>query len=275
MSEKIQKVLAREGLASRREIERWIEAGRISVDGKPATLGDRVEADARISVDGKPVQLSSPAQVKSRILIYNKPEGEICSRNDPEGRTTVFEKLPSLDSGRWISVGRLDINSSGLLLFTNDGGLANKLTHPSSEIEREYSVRVLGEVDGAILDRLLHGVKLEDGMARFSSITEGGGQGINRWYHVVIKEGRKREVRRLWESQGLKVSRLIRVRFGPIHLPRELRPGKYLELDKNMGRKLAADAGIKSLQEASSGRKSGAPGRSKTLRKKRNQKYKD
>ncbi len=269
MSEKIQKVLAREGLGSRREIERWIEAGRISVNGKPATLGDRVEADACISVDGKPVQLSSVAEIKRRVLIYNKPEGEICSRNDPEGRTTVFEKLPAIETGRWISVGRLDINSSGLLLFTNDGELANKLTHPSSEIEREYSVRVLGEVDGAILEKLLHGVKLEDGMARFTSIEEGGGQGINRWYHVVIKEGRKREVRRLWESQGLKVSRLIRVRFGLVHLPRELRAGEYSDLDKKMVRQLESVAGIKPRAHTSGATKTLPPGRSKTLRKKR------
>lgn len=230
-SEKLQKVLARAGLASRREIERWIEQGRISIDGKKAKLGDRVIGKEKIRVDGKMINLDQSTQAKTKILVYNKSEGEICSANDPEGRATVFQSLPSLRQGRWIMVGRLDINTSGLLLFTNDGELANRLMHPSYEIEREYAVRVKGNVDQQMLKNLQQGVELEDGLAKFSMINDAGGEGLNHWYHVVLKEGRNREVRRLWQSQDITVSRLIRIRYGDIVLPRSLKRGKWQYLD--------------------------------------------
>ena len=227
--EKLQKVLARTGLGSRREMERWIEQGRVTVDGRPATLGDRVTQRARISVDGRPVN-TAPAQ-ETRCILYHKPTGEVSSRKDPQGRRTVFERLPKLKSGRWISIGRLDYNTSGLLLFTTDGELANKLMHPSSNIEREYMVRVMGEWDEAMLQRLLDGVMLEDGVARFTDIQDGGGDGINHWFYVVIMEGRNREVRRLWESQGLTVSRLKRVRYGQVFIPSKVKQGQWVELE--------------------------------------------
>lgn len=227
-SEKLQKHLARIGLGSRREIERWISAGRITVDGKPAKLGDRVTDKNRVCVDGKFVTLE---KLKTRMLIYNKPEGEICTRHDPEGRPTVFEALPKMKVGKWINIGRLDVSSSGLLLFTNDGELANKMMHPSSQFEREYTARVLGDVTQAKLDRLLKGVALEDGRAKFESIKAAGGQGANRWYKVMVKEGRNRLVRRLWESQGMTISRLIRIRYGEVTLPRDLRQGASREIN--------------------------------------------
>ena len=227
--EKLQKVLARTGLGSRREMERWIEQGRVTVDGRPATLGDRGTQRARISVDGRPVN-TAPAQ-ETRCILYHKPTGEVSSRKDPQGRRTVFERLPKLKSGRWISIGRLDYNTSGLLLFTTDGELANKLMHPSSNIEREYMVRVMGEWDEAMLQRLLDGVMLEDGVARFTDIQDGGGDGINHWFYVVIMEGRNREVRRLWESQGLTVSRLKRVRYGEVFIPSKVKQGQWVELE--------------------------------------------
>jgi 23S rRNA pseudouridine2605 synthase len=227
--EKLQKVLARTGLGSRREMERWIEQGRVVVDGRVATLGDRVGTDARITVDGKPIGRAPAAE--TRCILYHKPTGEVCSRRDPQGRRTVFERLPKLKSGRWIAIGRLDYNTSGLLLFTTDGELANALMHPSANIEREYLVRVMGEVDEATLQRMIDGVMLEDGVARFTDIQEGGGDGVNRWFYVVIMEGRNREVRRLWESQGLTVSRLKRVRFGEVFIPSRIRQGQWVELE--------------------------------------------
>lgn len=226
--EKLQKVLARVGIGSRREVERWIEDGRVEVDGKKAKLGDRVRVDQKVLVDGKPVALGEADAV--RCLLYHKPVGEVCSRKDPEGRATVFDSLPKLKSGRWIVIGRLDYNTSGLLLFTTDGELANKLMHPSSQIEREYLVRVMGEVDEATLERLKNGVELDDGPARFTDIQEGGGDGINRFFYVVLMEGRNREVRRLWESQGLTVSRLKRVRYGHVFIPSKLKKGQWMEL---------------------------------------------
>ena len=227
--EKLQKVLARSGLGSRREMERWIEAGRITVDGRPAKLGDRVESRVRIAVDGKPLDIA-PAE-ETRCILYHKPTGEVCSRNDPQGRRNVFQRLPKLKTGRWISIGRLDYNTSGLLLFTTDGELANGLMHPSSNIEREYMVRVMGSVDEAMLQRMKEGVMLDDGMARFTDIQDGGGDGINRWYYVVLMEGRNREVRRLWESQGLTVSRLKRVRYGDVFIPSRVKQGQWIELE--------------------------------------------
>lgn len=226
--EKLQKVLARIGLGSRREMERWIQEGRIAVEGKVAKLGDRVDERSRLSLDGRPLN-PAPAQ-ETRSILYHKPTGEVCSRKDPQGRRTVFERLPKLKSGRWISIGRLDYNTSGLLLFTTDGDLANTLMHPSSNIEREYMVRVMGEVNEEMLQRLVDGVMLDDGMARFTDIQDGGGDGINRWYYVVLMEGRNREVRRLWESQGLTVSRLKRVRYGEVFIPSKVKQGQWVEL---------------------------------------------
>ncbi|MFN2310220.1 MAG: pseudouridine synthase, partial [Gammaproteobacteria bacterium] len=194
MSERLQKVLARAGLGSRREIEGWIQAGRIQVDGVTAELGVQVSAGTAITVDGKPITLAAPEA--TRVIAYHKPIGEITTRSDPEGRPTVFDQLPRLQQGRWIAVGRLDISTSGLLLLTNDGELANRLMHPSRELEREYAVRVFGEIDGLILERLLEGVELDDGPAHFRSVRDAGGGGANRWYHVVLGEGRNREVRR-------------------------------------------------------------------------------
>ena len=226
--ERIQKVLAAAGLGSRREIETWISAGRVTLNGRPAKLGDRIGPEDRVSVDGRPVKaLERGGETRRRVILYHKPEGELTTRKDPEGRPTVFEALPRLRGSRWVSVGRLDTNTSGLLIFTNDGALANKLMHPSSEIEREYAVRVLGQVSDEQIMLLQRGVKLEDGMAAFDEIREAGGEGANHWYHVTLKEGRNREVRRLWEAVGLTVSRLIRVRFGALALPRDLPRGSW------------------------------------------------
>ena len=227
--EKLQKVLARTGMGSRREMERWIEAGRVTINGKPARLGDRVDGRVRIAVDGRAVEIA-PAE-KTRCILYHKPTGEVCSRKDPQGRRTVYQRLPKLKSGRWISIGRLDYNTSGLLLFTTDGELANVLMHPSSNIEREYMVRVMGDVSQDMLQRMLEGVMLDDGDARFTDIQDGGGDGINRWYYVVLMEGRNREVRRLWESQGLTVSRLKRVRYGEVFIPSKVKQGQWVELE--------------------------------------------
>jgi 23S rRNA pseudouridine2605 synthase len=231
MSEKLQKVLARAGYGSRREIEAWISEGRISVNGKISHLGERVTEEDVIRVDGRVVSKTRLAHShKCRVLLYHKPTGEVTTRSDTEDRPTVFDNLPKLQNGRWIAVGRLDINTSGLLLFTNDGELANRLMHPSYHIDREYAVRVLGEVSAEALEQLTSGVELEDGVGRFTSIEDRGGEGANHWYHVILEEGRNREVRRLWESQGLTVSRLTRVRYGPITLPRWLRPGRWEDL---------------------------------------------
>lgn len=233
-TEKLQKVLANAGLGSRRQIEEWISDGRIEVDNQIAVIGQRVSADAKITVDGQPLKSHQlTGKEKTRVLIYHKPEGEICTRSDPEGRPTVFNRLPMLRRGRWIAIGRLDLNTTGLLLFTNNGELANQLMHPKNTYEREYAVRVLGNVDQPMIKRLLRGVQLEDGLAKFNTIVDAGGQGANHWYHVTLNEGRNREVRRLWESQDVKVSRLMRVRFGTIQLPRGLKPGRWEELTED------------------------------------------
>ena len=244
MAERLQKLLAEAGQGSRRQIEALIADGRISVNGVVAKLGDRAGPEDLIRIDGRVVRLAQRADDRQRVLIYHKPEGEVCTRSDPEGRPTVFDRLPKLRSGRWIAVGRLDINTCGLLLLTTDGELANRLMHPSSEIEREYAVRVLGEADEKNFAALTRGVMLDDGLARFASIQDGGGQGVNHWYHVTLKEGRKREVRRLWESQGLTVNRLIRVRFGPVRLHRELAKGKWETLDREGVNALRACVGM-------------------------------
>ena len=231
MSEKIQKVLAHAGVASRRQIEAMISAGRIALNGRIANIGDRMTYRDTVTLDGREIKLAKSQQQKTRVLIYHKPEGEICTRNDPEGRPTIFQSLPIIRNSRWICVGRLDFNTSGLLLITNDGELANKLMHPSSEIEREYAVRIRGDVDALVLQRLQEGIKLEDGVARFDSIKEAGGNGSNQWFHVMVKEGRNRLVRRLWEAVDMTVSRLIRIRYGNIYLPSGLKRGRYVELN--------------------------------------------
>lgn len=229
--EKLQKVIARSGHASRRESERLIAQGRIKIDKRVAQLGDRVAGAERIYLDDKELFIAWQ-KPKQRVLIYHKPPGEICSRNDPEHPNTIFDNLPSLKVGRWISVGRLDINTSGLILLTNDGELANKLMHPSSEIEREYAVRVLGEVTDDDIAQLKEGVALDDGMAHFDKVSYVGGQGANHWYHVTLKEGRNREVRRMWESLGITVSRLSRVRYGLVQLPRWQKPGRWEDMEE-------------------------------------------
>lgn len=228
--EKLQKILAGAGLGSRREMERWISEGRVTINDEPASLGDRASAEDKIKVDGKPVKLDTYASKVRRVIAYNKPEGEICSRSDPEGRPTVFDRLPKLHGERWIAIGRLDLNTSGLILFTTDGELASRLMHPSFQIEREYAVRVMGNVTEQKVKNLFNGVELEDGPARFTDIVDSGGAGINRWFHVCILEGRNREVRRLWESQELTVSRLKRVRFANVIIPDHLRMGQWEEL---------------------------------------------
>ncbi|MBO3274614.1 23S rRNA pseudouridine(2605) synthase RluB [Pseudomonas schmalbachii] len=244
--EKLQKVLARLGVGSRRDVEAWISEGRVKVNGAVATLGQRVDSHDAIAVDDHLLRREAAEENVRRVLIYNKPEGEVCTRDDPEGRPTVFDRLPRLRSGRWINVGRLDINTTGLLLFTTDGELANRLMHPSYEMDREYAVRVRGEVDEDMMERLKNGVMLEDGPAKFSDIQQApGGEGFNHWYHVVVMEGRNREVRRLWESQGVVVSRLKRVRFGPVFLTSELTMGRYREMEQREVDILSEEVGLK------------------------------
>jgi 23S rRNA pseudouridine2605 synthase len=249
MSEKLQKVLANLGLGSRRGLEKWIEAGRVSVNGQTAKLGDRVDVEDKIFVDGKPIKQQ---EMSHRYLLYNKPNNEICSRKDPEGRKSVFDRLPKLKKQRWISVGRLDYSTSGLLLFTTDGALANKLMHPSTSIDREYAVRVLGEVSQEHRQNMLQGVLLEDGIARFTDIQRGRGEDVdedqdgraNQWFYVVLMEGRNREVRRLWESQGLTVSRLKRVRYGSFFIPSAVKAGQFSDLKPKDIRELYSMAGL-------------------------------
>lgn len=248
MSEKLQKVLARAGYASRRTIETWIAAGRLTVNGTLAKLGDRVTNEDAILLDGKPLEVKF-AHATRRVLAFHKPEGVICTRSDEQGRRTVFEDLPRLRSARWVAVGRLDINTNGLLLLTTDGELAHRLMHPSAQVEREYAVRVFGNVDAAMLERMRTGVMLEDGRAHFDDIVDAGGSGLNHWFHVILKEGRQREVRRLWESQGVQVSRLIRVRYGNIALRRGLKPGKWDELEAPDITALMELAGLKVQEE--------------------------
>jgi 23S rRNA pseudouridine2605 synthase len=254
--ERIQKALATAGLASRRAVEDWIREGRIKVNGDVATIGQKIHARDRITVDGRPFRMAQHKEPR-RVLLYKKRVGEVVTRSDPDGRRTVFRKLPELMSGRWIAVGRLDINTSGMLLLTNDGELARRLTHPSYEVRREYAVRVLGGVDADVIARLRKGVELEDGIARFEDIAiadglplgagdddeaaEGGERvSANRWLHVALREGRNREVRRLFESQGLQVSRLIRIAYGPIKLGGGVRSGSYRDLDRDEMKNLLA-----------------------------------
>jgi 23S rRNA pseudouridine2605 synthase len=221
MSDRIQKLIANAGYGSRRWAERLIEQGRISINNQEAKLGDKAIITDKVTIDGRLIDLRRYSEEETKVLILNKQAGVICSNKDEEGRQSVFEFLP--DNTRWVMVGRLDLNTSGLLLFTNNGDLANKLMHPSSEIDREYAVRVLGKVQDEHIKKLTNGIELEDGFAKFHRVTLGGGEGANRWYHVVVREGRKREVRRLWEALDFKVSRLIRTRFSDIRLPEKLR----------------------------------------------------
>ena len=254
MDEKLQKVLARAGIGSRREMERWIEQGRVKVNDQVATLGDRVSSNDNIKVDNKFIN-QKRTEVQQRVIAYHKPVGEVCTRDDPEGRTTIFSNLPKLKTGRWISVGRLDLNTSGLLLLTTDGELANKLMHPSSEIEREYAVRILGEVSPEIIKQLKTNVPLDDGDAHFIDVKLTGGEGANHWYNVILKEGRNREVRRLWEYFGFAVSRLMRVRYANITLDRRLRPSKSEDLSDKEIAALYQSVGLQYTQSIDDSKK--------------------
>ncbi len=228
-TQKLQKVLAQAGLGSRRDMEELIQSGRVTVNGQVAELGMRVSPDDSIRANGRALKLRSADRLP-RVLLYHKPEGEIVSRDDPEGRTSVFERIPILASSWWVAVGRLDFNTSGLLIFTTSGELANRLTHPRFEVEREYAVRLLGELTPEQITQLKTGIELEDGLAKFDAIMEQGGEGSNHWYRVILREGRNREVRRLFEAIGMMVSRLMRVRFGAINLPTRLKRGQWVEL---------------------------------------------
>ena len=231
MSEKLHKILAARGLGSRREMERWIAAGRVCVNGQPARIGDRADAEDEIAVDGRPLDAArSKHPPSARVLVHNKRAGVIVSRRDPQGRETIFEGLPRLANGRWISVGRLDLQTSGLLLMTSDGALAHALSHPSSGIDREYAVRVRGKLADASVDALRAGIELDGRVEAFSDIRYYDGRGSNHWYHVVLMEGRNREVRRLFASQGAEVTRLKRVRYGPVVLPPWLPRGTWTEM---------------------------------------------
>lgn len=228
---RLQKALAASGVGSRREMEQWISQGMVRINGKVAQLGDRITPDDEISVRGSAINIKWPDRLP-RIMVYYKQEGEIVSRDDPQGRTSIFDRLPQTVSSRWVAIGRLDINTCGLLILTTSGELVNRFAHPSFEVEREYAVRVLGELSIEQKQKLLDGVELEDGTAQVQYLSEQGGEGANKWYKIVIKEGRNREVRRLFESQGLTVSRLVRVRFGPIALPKRLKRGQYYEFNE-------------------------------------------
>lgn len=249
MSEKIQKVLANMGLGSRREIEQWISAGRVEVNNVLAKLGDRAGDEDAIKLDGRLLRRRAKDEHKSRVIMYNKKEGEVCTRTDPEGRPTVFDHLPKLRGERWVAVGRLDINTTGLLLFTNDGQLANKLMHPSTQIERQYIVRVRGEVTDDMMRTLKKGVMLEDGMAQFKDIQRGREQNTNGWFSVTLLEGRNREVRRLFESQNLTVSRLKRVRYGCVSLPAPVLLGRWKELEEKEVKQLYKSVAMSTLEK--------------------------
>lgn len=250
---KLHKVLADAGLGSRRDMEELIIAGRVSVNGEPAHIGQRILPADQVRINGKLIQ-RKVSKRPPRVLVYHKPAGEIVSHNDPEGRPSVFERLPSMKAAKWLAVGRLDFNTEGLLLFTTSGDLANRLMHPRYGIEREYAVRTLGELEEGMRQKLLAGVELEDGVAQFSKIADGGGEGVNRWYRVTIGEGRNREVRRMFESIGLTVSRLIRTRYGVLTLPRGLKRGRWEELDENAVRELLSVSGLEKMAGGQQGK---------------------
>jgi 23S rRNA pseudouridine2605 synthase len=269
-SDKLHKVLADAGIGSRRDMEELIIAGRVSVNGQPAHIGQRVLPTDQVRVNGKPLARRQPGKAP-RVLLYHKPAGEIVSQDDPEKRPTVFDKLPKVSGGRWVPVGRLDFNTEGLLVFTTSGELANRLMHPRYEVEREYAIRVLGELTAEHRQKLLDGVALEDGPARFARLDDAGGQGANHWYRGVISEGRNREVRRMFEAIGLEVSRLIRIRFGAIQLPRSLARGRWSELSPEWVQAWVHDLGMAADdlrgrgngggQKSQQGRKGGKPQR--------------
>lgn len=240
---KLHKVLAEAGLGSRRDMEDLIIAGRVSVNGEPAHIGQRILPTDAVRINGKLIQRKA-SNKPPRVLVYHKPAGEIVSHDDPEGRPSVFDRLPAMKAGKWLAVGRLDFNTEGLLLFTTSGDLANRLMHPRYNIDREYAVRTLGELEEGMRQKLLSGVELEDGVASFTKIADGGGEGVNRWYRVVIGEGRNREVRRMFEAVGLTVSRLIRTRYGVMTLPSGLKRGRWEELEENTVRDLLAAFGV-------------------------------
>lgn len=240
---KLHKVLAEAGLGSRRDMEELIIAGRVSVNGEPAHIGQRILPTDQVRINGKPIQ-RKVSKRPPRVLVYHKPAGEIVSTSDPEGRPSVFDRLPNMKAGKWLAVGRLDFNTEGLLLFTTSGDLANRLMHPRYNIEREYAVRTLGELEEGMRQKLLSGIELEDGIAQFSKIADGGGEGVNRWYRVIIGEGRNREVRRMFEAVGLTVSRLIRTRYGALTLPTNLKRGRWEELDEHAVRNLMTLSGL-------------------------------
>ncbi|MBN4078541.1 pseudouridine synthase [Gammaproteobacteria bacterium AH-315-C21] len=266
MADRIQKVLAETGMGSRREIEGWIKEGRIRVNSRTAQLGDTITTDDKVTVDSRLIRFKRNGPEAPRVLIYNKPEGRICSRKDPEGRPNVYQAMPKIPGARWVAVGRLDINSSGLMLFTTDGELAHRLMHPSSEVHRVYSVRVLGEVSDEDIAQLKEGVELDDGMAHFDHITDGGGEGANHWYNVTLREGRQREVRRLWEHLGFKVSRLIRIQYGMMTLPRQLRANKTMELAPQEVKKLYASIKLDLPEHMVGDQKRGGRARTKKSR---------
>ena len=245
--ERIQKFLAARGAGSRRQIDDLLQQGRITVNGKTAKPGDQVEGREKFAIDGKALRIHRHAP-RPKVLMYHKPVGQVCTRKDPEGRDSVFDHLPRLNQGRWVSIGRLDINTSGLLLFCSDGELANRLMHPSFEVEREYAVRVHGEVSDEMLTLLKNGVELEDGPASFDQIIDSGGSGTNHWYHVIIREGRNREVRRLWEAVGVEVSRLVRVRYDTFNLPKWLKPGKYRFFEDETVKRIYQRLGLEKQQ---------------------------
>jgi 23S rRNA pseudouridine2605 synthase len=243
---KLHKVLADVGLGSRRDMEELIVAGRVSVNGEPAHIGQRILPEDQVRINGKLLQRKI-SKKPPRVLVYHKPAGEIVSSSDPEGRPSVFDRLPNMKAAKWLAVGRLDFNTEGLLLFTTSGDLANRLMHPRYGIDREYAVRTLGELEEGMRQKLLAGVELEDGLAQFSKIADGGGEGVNRWYRITIGEGRNREVRRMFEAVGLTVSRLIRTRYGSFMLPRGLKRGRWEELEENAVRDLLNQSGLEKL----------------------------